>query len=108
MSLNLTGQQGKTMKESMEVGKKTVAWNLLTQEQKDEVNSQSPFGLHIHCPEGATPKDGPSADGAITLTIYSQLLNKKIDNTYALTGEIRLMNGQISKIGGLDLKIEGE
>ena len=55
--------------------------------------------------EGATPKDGPSA-GAITLTIYSQLLNKKIDNTYALTGEIRLMNGTISKIGGLDLKIK--
>ena len=80
MSLNLTGQQGKTMKESMEVAK-TVAWNLLTQEQKDEVNSQSPFGLHIHCPEGATPKDGPSAGGT-TLTIYSQLLNKKIDNTY--------------------------
>ena len=106
LSLNLTGQQGKTMKESMEVAK-TVAWNLLTDEQQDEINSKPAFGLHIHCPEGATPKDGPSAGGAITLTIYSQLLNKKIDNTYALTGEIRLMNGSISKIGGLDLKIEG-
>jgi ATP-dependent Lon protease len=106
LSLNLTGQQGKTMKESMEVAK-TVAWNLLTTEQQEEINSKSPFGLHIHCPEGATPKDGPSAGCAITLTIYSQLLNKKIDNTYALTGEIRLMNGTISKIGGLDLKIEG-
>jgi ATP-dependent Lon protease len=106
LSLNLTGHQGKVMKESMEVAK-TVAWNLLTDEQKEEINSKSPFGLHIHCPEGATPKDGPSAGGAITLTIYSQLLNKKIDNTYALTGEIRLMNGSISKIGGLDLKIEG-
>ena len=106
MGLNLTGLQGKTMKESMEVAK-TVAWNLLTTEQQEEINSKPPFGLHIHCPEGATPKDGPSAGGAITLTIYSQLLNKKIDNTYALTGEIRLMNGTISKIGGLDLKIEG-
>ena len=106
LSLNLTGQQGKTMKESMEVAK-TVAWNLLTTEQQEEINSKPPFGLHIHCPEGATPKDGPSAGGAITLTIYSQLLNKKIDNTYALTGEIRLMNGTISKIGGLNLKIEG-
>jgi ATP-dependent Lon protease len=106
LSLNLTGLQGKTMKESMEVAK-TVAWNLLTTEQQKEINSKPPFGLHIHCPEGATPKDGPSAGGAITLTIYSQLLNKKIDNTYALTGEIRLMNGTISKIGGLDLKIEG-
>ena len=106
LSLNLTGQQGKTMKESMEVAK-TVAWNLLTDEEKEEINSKPPFGLHIHCPEGATPKDGPSAGGAITLTIYSQLLNKKIDNTFALTGEIRLMNGTISKIGGLDLKIEG-
>ena len=106
LSLNLTGQQGKTMKESMEVAK-TVAWNLLTKEQQEEINSKPAFGLHIHCPEGATPKDGPSAGGAITLTIYSQLLNKKIDNTYALTGEIRLMNGSISKIGGLDSKIEG-
>lgn len=106
LSLNLTGQQGKTMKESMEVAK-TVAWNLLTPEQQEEINSKPAFGLHIHCPEGATPKDGPSAGGAITLTIYSQLLNKKIDNTYALTGEIRLMNGSISKIGGLDRKIAG-
>jgi ATP-dependent Lon protease len=106
LDLNLTGLQGKTMKESMEVAK-TVAWNLLTEEQQDEINSKSPFGLHIHCPEGGTPKDGPSAGGAITLTIYSQLLNKKINNTYALTGEIRLMDGTISKIGGLDRKIDG-
>jgi ATP-dependent Lon protease len=106
LKLNLTGQQGKTMRESMEVAK-TVAWNLLTDEQQHKINTELPFGLHIHCPEAATPKDGPSAGAAIVLTIYSQLLGKKIDNTYALTGEIRLMNGMINKIGGLDLKIGG-
>ena len=106
LKLNLTGQQGKTMRESMEVAK-TVAWNLLTQEQQEKINTEQPFGLHIHCPEAATPKDGPSAGAAIVLTIYSQLLGKKINNTYALTGEIRFMNGMINKIGGLDLKVGG-
>lgn len=106
LKLNLTGQQGKTMRESMEVAK-TVAWNLLTPEQQYKINTEQPFGLHIHCPEAATPKDGPSAGAAIVLTIYSQLLGKKIDNTFALTGEIRFMNGMINKIGGLDLKIGG-
>ena len=105
LSLKLTGMQGNTMKESMDVAK-TVAWNLLTEEQKTRINKEESFGLHIHCPEGATPKDGPSAGAAITLTIYSRLVGKKIDNTIALTGEIRL-NGAILKIGGLDLKVNG-
>ena len=63
-------------------------------------------GIHIHCPEGAVPKDGPSAGTAITCTLYSLLTCKKIKNTIAITGEINLQ-GYITAIGGLDLKILG-
>ena len=64
------------------------------------------FGIHLHCPEAATPKDGPSAGCAITLAIVSLLTNIKIKNDVALTGEIDL-NGSIHEIGGLEHKIEG-
>ena len=64
------------------------------------------FGIHLHCPEGATPKDGPSAGGAITLSIISLLTGIKVKNTVALTGEIDL-NGSIHEIGGVESKIEG-
>ena len=63
-------------------------------------------GIHIHCPEGATPKDGPSAGTAITVAIYSLLNNKKIKNNIAITGEINLQ-GRVTQIGGLKLKILG-
>ena len=63
-------------------------------------------GIHIHCPEGATPKDGPSAGGAITMALYSLLNNKVVPNTIAMTGEIN-MQGNITAIGGLELKILG-
>ena len=63
-------------------------------------------GIHIHCPEGATPKDGPSAGTAITTAIYSMLNKKKIKYNIAITGEICL-NGNVTEIGGLDLKILG-
>ena len=63
-------------------------------------------GVHIHCPEGAVPKDGPSAGTAITCCIYSLLNKKPINRLYAITGEIDLQ-GNITAIGGLDLKILG-
>ena len=63
-------------------------------------------GIHIHCPEGATPKDGPSAGTAITIAIYSLFNNKKIKKDIAITGEINLQ-GRVSAIGGLELKILG-
>ena len=109
LSLELTGQQGDVMKESMKCAK-TVAWNLLPYEIKknikqewDEVGS---FGLHIHCPDAAMPKDGPSAGIAITSAILSRLCNVKIRNTIAMTGEIDL-NGKVHAIGGLDSKLDG-
>ena len=107
--LKLTGMQGDVMKESMNVAK-TLAWSLLTEaeiERNLEKFSKTKMqGIHIHCPEGATPKDGPSAGTAITCVIYSILTGKKINNSIAITGEINLQ-GNVTAIGGLDLKIMG-
>ena len=97
------------MKESMNVAK-TLAWNLLEKERQTKLlenfESSKSQGIHIHVPEGATPKDGPSAGTAITIAIYSLLTNSKIRNNIAITGEICLQ-GNVTAIGGLDLKIIG-
>jgi endopeptidase La len=97
--LKLTGMQGDVMKESMNVAK-SLAWN-----KAGAIDHES-RGIHVHCPEGATPKDGPSAGVAITVVIYSLLTNKKIKNDVAITGEITL-RGDVTAIGGLELKIMG-
>ena len=96
------------MKESMNVAL-TLAWNITPPELKDQIwnkHNSCLNGIHIHCPEGATPKDGPSAGTAITTTIYSLLNDKKIKYNIAITGEITL-DGKVTEIGGLDLKFIG-
>lgn len=109
MELKLTGMQGDVMKESMNVAK-TVAWNLLTKSQQEKMRVKledtKQQGIHIHCPDGATNKDGPSAGTAITIVMYSMLTKKKIKNTIAITGEMNLQK-KVTAIGGLDLKIIG-
>ena len=109
LDLKLTGMQGDVMKESMCVAK-TLAISLfetsVLKEKIKEMEDTKRQGIHIHIPEGATPKDGPSAGAAITLVLYSLLTNKKIKNNYAITGEITLQ-GKITAIGGLELKILG-
>ena len=109
LELKLTGQQGDVMKESMTVAK-TLAWKLtkpaIQKKIYKEHEKHKMKGIHIHCPEGAVPKDGPSAGTAITTCIYSLLNNKKIKNNIAITGEINL-EGCVTAIGGLNLKILG-
>lgn len=111
LDLKLTGMQGDVMKESMNVAL-TLAWTITSHERKGEINEMynqqhvSKCGVHIHCPEGSVPKDGPSAGTAITTVIYSILNNKKIKHNFAITGEISL-DGRVTEIGGLDLKIIG-
>jgi len=109
LELRLTGLQGDVMKESMNVAK-TLAWNLTPNNVKKELITQFKEtqcqGLHIHCPEGAVSKDGPSAGAAITIAIFSTFNNKKIRNNLAITGEINLQ-GEVTAIGGLDMKITG-
>jgi len=109
LDLKLTGMQGDVMKESMNVAK-TIAWKLTTSSRRENLikifEKTRMQGIHIHCPEGATPKDGPSAGGAITSALYSLFNDKKINRKIAMTGEIN-MQGNITAIGGLELKIKG-
>jgi len=109
LDLKLTGMQGDVMKESMNVAKSLAYKMTPVNRQKalmkafKDTNMQ---GIHIHCPEGAVPKDGPSAGTAITTCIYSLLNKKKIKHNIAITGEINLQ-GFVTAIGGLNLKILG-
>jgi ATP-dependent Lon protease len=109
LDFKLTGLQGDVMKESMNVAK-SLAWKLTSKKTQTALlkkfKSTKLQGVHIHCPEGATPKDGPSAGTAITVAIFSLLNNKKVKNNIALTGEMNLQ-GKVSAIGGLKLKILG-
>jgi ATP-dependent Lon protease len=109
LELKLTGMQGDVMKESMNVAK-TLAWKLLSIEEQESLvttfEKTKCQGLHIHCPEGAVSKDGPSAGAAITVAIYSLFSKRPINNTVAMTGEINLQ-GQVTEIGGLEHKIVG-
>jgi ATP-dependent Lon protease len=97
------------MQESMNVAK-TLAISLIENTDLDSILKDAKEtlmqGIHIHCPEGATPKDGPSAGTAITCAIYSVLTNKKILKNVAITGEINLQ-GNVTEIGGLSQKIIG-
>lgn len=109
MELKLTGLQGDVMKESMIVAKtlaSTIVNPTIMIDKIKELVESKIQGIHIHCPEGSTPKDGPSAGTAITCVLYSLFTNKKIKNNIAITGEINLQ-GCVTAIGGLDLKILG-
>ena len=105
--LKLTGMQGDVMQESMNVAL-TLAIKLTDPAviAKYSASTVNKYGIHIHCPEGATPKDGPSAGGCITTVVYSLLNNKPIKHKLAITGEINLQ-GNITEIGGLHLKFLG-
>ena len=109
LDLFLTGNQGKIMKESMEVAK-TLAWNILPKTIQEKLDldweKNGNCGVHINCPEAATPKDGPSAGTAITTALISRLINIPIFNNIAITGEIDL-SGNVLEIGGLDSKLYG-
>ena len=109
LSLELTGSQGDVMKESMRVAK-TLSWNLIPDKVKktikEDMETCGNYGLHIHCPDGATPKDGPSAGGAITVGIVSRLCNVRVKNNMCMTGEINLQ-GKFTAIGGLEAKLRG-
>ena len=109
LDFKLTGLQGDVMKESGNVAK-SLAWKLTTTKQQKKLIKQFEDtklqGVQLHCPEGATPKDGPSAGTAMTVAIYSLFNKKKVKNDIAITGEINLQ-GSVTAIGGLKLKIIG-
>jgi endopeptidase La len=109
LHLELTGQQGDVMKESM-ICAKTLAWNLLTPDHKKDLQKEwedvGSFGLHVHCPEAATPKDGPSAGVAITTAMVSRLTGIAVSNEVAMTGEVDL-HGNVHPVGGIEAKLAG-
>ncbi|MBV6494083.1 MAG: Lon protease 1 [Turneriella sp.] len=96
--VKFTGQIGKVMRESLEIAV-SYARSL---EENDAFWTK--HDIHIHVPDGATPKDGPSAGVTITTALLSLLRNKKIRSGFAMTGEIRL-TGDVLPIGGLREKI---
>ena len=102
--LVLTGSLGEVMKESAT----TALSYIKSHADKFEIDYRifDENDIHIHVPEGAVPKDGPSAGVTITTAIISALTNKEINNSIAMTGEITL-RGNILPIGGLKEKSIG-
>ena len=100
--LTITGKLGEVMRESIQAATSYVKSKSLSLgiNPKDFEN----YDIHIHVPEGATPKDGPSAGIAIFNSLVSSLTNNKIRRDVAMTGEITL-RGRVLPIGGLKEKI---
>ena len=108
MEIKATGSLQKVIKESIDVAL-SVAWNYTdtkVQEEWMDRWKKYPECFHIHCPDGSVPKDGPSAGAAMGLTIYSQLMNRKVKHNIAMTGEMNL-RGAVTRIGGLEEKLTG-
>lgn len=100
--MKLTGQAGDVMKESSQ-----IAWSYLKSHVKDFAPGKTFFEkeeVHIHIPEGATPKDGPSAGITMVTSILSLLLNEPVLNDLGMTGELTL-TGKVLPIGGLKEKL---
>jgi ATP-dependent Lon protease len=110
LDLTLTGSMGEVMKESISVSL-TNAWNLtnterqkyLTEKYNNKEKNQV-YGIHIHCPDISTKKDGPSATTAFTILLYSLFNDIKIKNYFGITGETHF-GYFLTEIGGLQEKI---
>ena len=97
-----TGQLGEVMKESVEAARTVVRSRARALGIKTEAFEKN--DIHIHVPDGATPKDGPSAGAAMTTAIVSALTGIPVRADVAMTGEITL-RGEVTEIGGLKEKL---
>ena len=100
--IELTGQMGDVMKESAIIGMSYVRSIGEESHIQPEVFKENDF--HIHIPEGAVPKDGPSAGITMAAAMYSAITGKPVRSDLAMTGEVTL-RGRVLPIGGLKEKI---
>jgi ATP-dependent Lon protease len=110
LDLVLTGSMGDVMKESISVSL-TNAWNLTSSKRQkyliekfNDVKNNNICGIHIHCPDISTKKDGPSATTAFTVLLYSLFNDIKIKNYFGITGETHF-GLFLTEIGGLQEKL---
>ena len=101
-NLNITGNLGKVMKESATIAMEYIKANADLYDLRPEIFDS--YNVHIHVPEGATPKDGPSAGITMLTSLVSLLTQKKIKKSLAMTGEITL-RGKVLPVGGIKEKI---
>lgn len=100
----LTGQLGDVMQESAKVALSAIEGKATEFGIDPTIFKKN--DLHIHAPEGAVKKDGPSAGIALATAIYSVFADKKVDNNVAMTGEVTI-RGNVLAIGGLKEKLYG-
>ncbi|KAL3231483.1 Uncharacterized protein RNJ44_00518 [Nakaseomyces bracarensis] len=101
-TLERTGQLGDVMKESSRLAYSFSKMFLSKKFPENRFFEKA--SIHLHCPEGATPKDGPSAGVTMATSFLSLALNKSVDPTVAMTGELTL-TGKVLRIGGLREKV---
>jgi ATP-dependent Lon protease len=101
-TLTFTGNMGTVMKESVTIAMEYIKANAEILGINPEIFTK--YNIHVHIPEGATPKDGPSAGIAMLTSIVSLLTQKKIKKNMAMTGEITL-RGRVLPVGGIKEKI---
>jgi ATP-dependent Lon protease len=101
-SMTITGNLGTVMKESATIALEYIKAN--TELLGLDSETLSKYNIHLHVPEGATPKDGPSAGIAMLTSLVSVLTQKKIRKSLAMTGEITL-RGKVLPVGGIKEKI---
>ncbi len=101
-TLNITGNLGKVMKESATIAMEYIKSNADRFDIDPEVFEK--YNVHIHVPEGATPKDGPSAGITMLTSLVSLFTQRKVKKSLAMTGEITL-RGKVLPVGGIKEKI---
>lgn len=100
----LTGSLGDVMKESAQIAYSYIQSSLEKFGGKKQANFFKKASIHLHVPEGATPKDGPSAGITMASSLLSLALNEKPKNGFAMTGELSL-TGHVLAIGGIREKV---